>query len=261
MASTSSSEAHWNSTASEMAPEQAAPRAAGEERTGAAFDSSEENRFSRPGSASDTHGWLGEWTWTEVSIMLVATIMPLLLLATLGVSVSRSEWYRSLTAGAAPQEPPTADKEKPAPKPAAEEPTTLGQPAPGDPEMKYEGKGRAHLGDYSVKIYDPDTCTTFRTDFALEGETTCENPQVFQQWMAAHHCLFREQVMVTVRNGQLPEFSDRKLSSLSRKLVAQVNRAVGEPFLKSVRFTGFRLYESVQNSEFVLWEEANDDSP
>jgi len=112
-----------------------------------------------------------------------------------------------------------------------------------------------------VRIYDPDTCTTFRTDFALEGDTTCNDPQAFQQWVSAHHCLFREQVMVTVRNGRLTEFTDPNLALLSRKLVAQVNRQLGGIFLKSVRFKGFRLFESVQNSEFVPWEEANEKGP
>ncbi len=122
--------------------------------------------------------------------------------------------------------------------------------------MKYEGDGRANLGDYSVKIYDPVTRTALRADFALEGETSCGDRPSFDNWLAGHRYLLREQVMIAVRNGNVEEFTDPKLGLLSRKIVARVNRILGRPFLKSVRFKGFVLYESVQNSEFTLWEEA-----
>jgi hypothetical protein len=123
--------------------------------------------------------------------------------------------------------------------------------------MQYKSKGRAHLGQYSIKIHDPVTNTTLRTDFALEGETEYGDSKAFEEWVAAHHCLFREQVMVALRNGEISDFTDPKLTLLSRKLVAQVNRAFGRPFLKDIKFKGFCLYESIQNSDFTLWEEAN----
>lgn len=229
----------------------------------AASEESLEKGGPRRRLSSTSPTWLGEWTGTELVIMLIALVTPLLLLATLGVCATRPDWVSRLARGPAEASSNTGQQAAKAEEAAKPEESIgqLGQRAAGDPQMKYDGKGRAHLGEYSIRIYDPGTTMTFRTDFSLEGETTCANPQAFQQWVANHHCLFREQVAVTFRSGDVSEFIDPKLTVLSRKLIAQVNRTLGEPFLKSVKFKGFRLYESVQNSEFVLWEDANLDEP
>lgn len=191
----------------------------------------------------DLPRWL---TRLEPVAILVAVLVPLALLAVLGVCAGRQYWRQWLS--------------RPHPSPDASTcmSSRLGC-RPGVPaDMQYEAEGRAHLGEYSVDLYDPASRTTLRADFALSGETTCAEQKRFERWIARHGRFLREQVMVTVRNGDLKELSGPKQAVLGRKLVARVNRSLGEPFLKSVTFKNFVLYESVRNSDFVLREEGDD---
>ncbi len=181
--------------------------------------------------------------------MLLAVVMPLTLLTLLGICVGRQYW-RQLSARSEIQ--PTC---------SAEGAARLGRRPETSAEMRYEGNGRVYLGQYSVSRYDPVTHTSLRADFSLEAETTCPDEASFQNWIAGHHCLLREQVMIAVRDGETKELTDPNLALLSRKLVARVNRSLDEPFLKSIEFKGFLLYESVQNSNFVLVDERRELSP
>ncbi|NUQ64963.1 MAG: hypothetical protein HUU20_21070 [Pirellulales bacterium] len=182
----------------------------------------------------------------ESVIMLLAVIMPLMLAAALGVCAGRGYWQR-WPGAPQPQSPNAGD-----------EAIRLGRRAETLPDVKYDGGGRAHLGEYSVKVYDPVNRTTLRADFVLEGEIACADRAGFDSWMAGHGRALREQVMVAVRNSDTAELTDPKLTVLGGKLLARVNRSFNEPFLKSVKFKSFLLYESVRNSDYVLWEEAND---
>ncbi len=185
--------------------------------------------------------------------MLFALIMPLLLLTALGLCVTRPDWVMRLAAAPFRESAQVASRPVP-----SRNMGPLGRRAPGDRQMSYESNGRAQLGEYRIKVYDPTTRTLFRTDFALEGETTCDDPQLFEQWVTSHHCLFREQVGVTLRSAKPSELVDPQLTVLSRRLVAQVNRMLGEPFLKSVQFKDFSLYQSVQQSDAIFWEKTGE---
>jgi len=118
-------------------------------------------------------------------------------------------------------------------------------------KLAYFDDGRAELGQFSIRMFDPLTRTTLRTDFRLEGRTVCPDKQAFDHFMQSNHRLFREQVMVTLRNCQPEELADPDLRLLGRKLVARVNRALDRQFLKSVEFKDFALFESVENAAFV----------
>lgn len=124
--------------------------------------------------------------------------------------------------------------------------------------MSYLGDGRAALGKYSVKTFDPLSRTTLRTDFRLEGRTACEDEDAFAEFMKSNHRFFREQVTATVRNCDLGDMTDPNLQLLERKLVATVNRALGRRFLESVEIKDFQLFEQFGDSGFVRHEVSGD---
>lgn len=127
----------------------------------------------------------------------------------------------------------------------------VGQRDQGGMKLAYLGDGKAELGQYSIKIFDPVSRATLRTDFRLEGRTACEDGNAFQQFMKRNHRFFREQVMVTVRNCGPDDLTEPSLQLLEKKVVSRVNRALGRRFLESAEIKDFFLYESVDNSVFV----------
>lgn len=113
------------------------------------------------------------------------------------------------------------------------------------------GHGKADLGSYSVRIFDPAGRTTLRTDFRLQGRTVCKDQASFDEFIGRHHRFFREQVMVTLRNCDLEDLADPRFRLLEKKLVSRVNRALGRRFLRSAEIEDFSLYEAVGQSGFV----------
>jgi len=126
----------------------------------------------------------------------------------------------------------------------------------GDDQPAFLGKGRARLGPFSVKIFDPLTHTMLRTDFSLEGVIACEDETEFERFLRSSQQFFREQVMVSMRTSDAVDFADPSLQLVKRRIVARVNRALGRPFLKSVELKNFTVYESVENSPYVRWQPA-----
>ncbi len=124
----------------------------------------------------------------------------------------------------------------------------------------YLGEGRAELGDFSIRVFNPVTHTTLRTDFRLEGKTSCRNKNSFDQFMKNNQRFFREQVAVTMRDCKSEELTDPNFSLLGKKLVSRVNRALGKKFLKSVAFNDFTLHEAVGASCFVEYDLPSDDT-
>ncbi len=122
------------------------------------------------------------------------------------------------------------------------------------PLPAYLGDGRAELGDYSVCVFDPITQSTLRTDFRLEGATTLGDEASFRQFMQCNGRFFREQVAVVLRMHNLDELAKPDLDLLSRKIVARVNRSVGEKVLDSAKIKDFSLHESIDRSSFIPFE-------
>lgn len=114
-------------------------------------------------------------------------------------------------------------------------------------ELQYFGEGRAELGDFSIRMFDPITRTVLRSDFQLEGETVFGNRRSFQEFMKSNHRFFREQVMVTIRSCDPEELADDDLTLVEKKLVSRVNRALGRHLLNSVKMHEYKLYESAES--------------
>ncbi len=128
-----------------------------------------------------------------------------------------------------------------------------------EPLPAYLGDGKAELGDYSIRVFDPITRSVLRTDFRLEGSTSLGDEASFQQFMRCNRRFFREQVAVVFRSHNLDDLASPDLKLLGRKIVARVNRSLGERMLKSAEIKDFSLYESMDHSGFVPWEaEAGD---
>lgn len=118
----------------------------------------------------------------------------------------------------------------------------LGRPVP---LPAYLGEGRAELGDYNVRMFDPITQCSLRSEFRLEGQTTLGDEGAFQEFMGRKQRFFREQVAVVLRTYNPNELDSPNLDLLGRKIVARVNRSLGERVLNSVEVKDFALYESV----------------
>ncbi len=123
-----------------------------------------------------------------------------------------------------------------------------------NPIPAYLGEGRAELGDYSVRVFDPVTRSTLRTDFRLQGRTSLENEASFERFMRRNHRFFREQVEVVLRTHRGHELTQPDLNLLGRKIVARVNRSLGGRVLESAEIRDFSVYESVDRSGFIPWE-------
>jgi hypothetical protein len=118
-------------------------------------------------------------------------------------------------------------------------------------KLKYFGDGRAELGEYSIRMFDPLTHITLRAEFTLEGSTDCKSESTFQNFMKSNNRFFREQVNVALRSCDPEQLVETDVGTLQRKLVTQVNRSLERDFLSTVKIKDFALYESVNKSGFV----------
>jgi len=132
--------------------------------------------------------------------------------------------------------------------------STLGAIAPREPTVVYYRPGQLSLGDFSISMYDPVTRSTLRADFRLEAHAQCENRQAFEAFVLMHHRLVRDQVMAAVRNASLEELTDPEHRLLKRRILSQVNRTLGQPFLKAVDLKNFSLWESVDQMSFLPYQ-------
>jgi hypothetical protein len=124
----------------------------------------------------------------------------------------------------------------------------IGRPASGAIGLAYFGEGRADLGKYSVSLFNPLTRTATRADFKLQGTTVCSDESSFRDFLDNNHRYLREQVMVTIRNCDASDLDDPELKLLEKKLVARVNRALGQRFLMAVNFEDFQLSQTSQQA-------------
>jgi len=171
----------------------------------------------------------------------VVALLPLALAATWAVYAGGGTWQDWLT------------RLRPGTGSQREGRSQFGRRATGEPGVAYHGDGRVELGDFSVKVFNPVTRVMLRTDFRLEGVTSCEDHGEFERFIQGNHRFFREQVMVSVRNSDLDELTDPRLHLLKRRIVARVNLTMGEPFLKSVDIKDFNLFESIDRSGFLRY--------
>ena len=65
-------------------------------------------------------------------------------------------------------------------------------------ELSYSGGGKVELGDFSIRIFDPITRTTLKSDFQLEGTAVTRDEGAFQKFMRNNRRFFREQVTVAL---------------------------------------------------------------
>ena len=161
--------------------------------------------------------------------MTLAILLPLGTLTALGLLVYPPAWlshlaFPSLTAAQANDDPL-------APVAVESRSSGPGQRAAADREMQYEGNGRAFLGKYDIQLHDPATGLTLRVKFALHGATACPDARTFARWVATHHCLLREQVMVAVRDSEQADLVEPTLDRVGHRLVTQVNRMLERAIL------------------------------
>ncbi len=123
--------------------------------------------------------------------------------------------------------------------------------------LQYLGRGKARLGEFTVRMFNPASRTALRADFRLEGRTDCPDEEAFNEFIGTVNRAFREQVTITVRNCSSDDLADPRYRILEKKLVSRVNRALDRPFLKSAQIKEFCLYESVDKGAFIERDPAN----
>ena len=121
--------------------------------------------------------------------------------------------------------------------------------------LTWQGAGKAAFGEFSVLSYDPVTRAHVLSEFRLTGETTCGSESAFHALLDGNRRFFREQVAVAVRNCDFEELTRDNLDLLGKKIVTQVNRALGRELLTKVSLGEFSVYESVDHGRFVLQED------
>lgn len=99
------------------------------------------------------------------------------------------------------------------------------------------------LGKFTITAYQPVENTTLRIDFHLFATVLEEDQSEFEQRMASSKNRFREQVIVTVRSGEVSDLTDAGLGLIKRKILEKTNRTLGKPLLQSVIFSEFSFIE------------------
>ena len=121
--------------------------------------------------------------------------------------------------------------------------------------IRYHGGGYADLGEFSVGRYDSITNTTFTVKFQLKGMTPCDDEESFNRFMHENERAFRDRVTQAVRDCEANDYTDSK--SMSKKVVARVNRAFSGRFLESAELADFDVLESVGTYQAQRWQTAD----
>lgn len=120
--------------------------------------------------------------------------------------------------------------------------------------IRYLGKGYADLGEFSIGRYDSITNTTLTVNFQLKGMTPCQDKESFNKFMHENERAFRDRVTQAVRDCRASDFTDT--TSMSKKVVARVNRAFSGRFLESAELADFDVFESVGTYQSQPWQTA-----
>jgi len=170
--------------------------------------------------------------WLRRAAVVLGIALWVLLLCAWITGVQPQEWSSWLS------------KLRPTAKPDSTKVNKIGRRATGTRGLAYLGDGRADLGKYSVSLFDPLTGTVSRAEFELQGTTSCEDEDSFKEFLKANHRFLREQVMVTIRNSRISDMNDPSLRLLEKKLMARVNRSLGQRFLRTVDVRNFELHHA-----------------
>lgn len=118
--------------------------------------------------------------------------------------------------------------------------------------IRYRGSGYADLGEFSIGRYDSITNTTYTVNFLLKGMTPCQDEESFNKFMHENERAFRDRVTQAVRDCGASDYSNSK--SMSKKVIARVNRAFSGRFLESAELTDFDVLESIGTYQSQPWE-------
>ncbi len=118
--------------------------------------------------------------------------------------------------------------------------------------IRYHGGGYADMGEFSVGRYDSITNTTLTVNFLLKGMTPCDTETSFNEFMRENERAFRDRVTEAVHDCRERDYTDSK--SMSKKVVARVNRAFNGRFLESAELVDFEVFESIGTYQSQVWE-------
>lgn len=118
--------------------------------------------------------------------------------------------------------------------------------------IRYRGGGQADLGEFSIGRYNAITNTTLTVSFLLRGMTPYESEASFHEFMQENERAFRDRVTEAVRDCREQDYTDT--NSMSKKVVARVNRAFNGRLLQSAELADFEVFESVGNYQTENWQ-------
>jgi flagellar FliL protein len=140
-----------------------------------------------------------------------------------------------------------------------------------DLEDPHAERREVDLGRFSITSIDPTSQTTMLIDFHLYGavlyepedhaaaeeaagghgddhgkkkeDAEPEDNTRFGRLLKKNKHRFRDQVIVVIRNAQMPDLSDPALGLIKRQILAKTNSLLGEPLLKEVIFSDFAVVQ------------------
>ena len=99
------------------------------------------------------------------------------------------------------------------------------------------------LGTFSTTAHRPNSNATLRVDFHLIGTVEDRDRSEFIGLFKRNEHRFRDNVLVEIRNSELPQLTDPGLGLIKRRILEKSNALFGKPLLRSVVFSEFSFVE------------------
>ena len=113
----------------------------------------------------------------------------------------------------------------------------------GESALDSEQTKEISLDKFAISAYQPLSTTTLRIDFHLVVVIEADQDEEFQKRLAEKSHRIREKVLVTVRSATINDLADPELDLVKRKLLEEINKLLGKPFIKRIIFSDFRFIE------------------
>jgi flagellar FliL protein len=99
------------------------------------------------------------------------------------------------------------------------------------------------LGEYTVTTYQAASATSLRVDCRVYATVAEKHESEFLSLFARNQNRVREQVIITLRDAELPDLTDPGLGLIKRRILTKVNQTFGQPLLRTVVISEFALME------------------
>lgn len=99
------------------------------------------------------------------------------------------------------------------------------------------------LGKFRISRFQPASNTTINIDFHLWATVKESDFAEFEKRFASSQHRFREQVIVIMRNADVPELTDPGLALIKRQILEKTTAVLGKSLVQSIIFSDFSYVE------------------